>query len=523
LKGVATINSISWIVLAGVIGVSAGLIISKMFYSRKVKDADKAAASLLASAKKQAEQAMKEARIEAKEMIYQARSDFEKETREIRNELQAREKRLAQKEENIEKRFTLVEKKEQDVKGREKGLQKVEKRVLEKEARYDQALKEQVRMLERVSGMSAVEAKTMLIKEMEDEARFESARMVKRILDDARLNAEKEGKNIIALAIQRCAGDFISEMTVSVVNLPNDEMKGRIIGREGRNIRSLEAATGIDLIIDDTPEAVILSGYDPIRREVARRSLEMLVSDGRIHPARIEEVVKKSQAEVDKLIQEEGEATTFEVGVNNVHSEVVKLLGRLKYRTSYGQNVLNHSKEVAYLCGVMASELNLNVALAKRAGLLHDIGKAVDHEMEGTHAGIGADLAKKYGEDEKVINAIASHHDDVEAVCPESVLVAAADALSAARPGARKESLDAYIKRLNKLEEIVNKFDGVEKSYAIQAGREIRVIVENEQVSDERAAVLVKDISKKIEEELAYPGKIKVTVIRESRFVEYAK
>jgi ribonuclease Y len=527
LKGVATIKPeliyIILIILAGGIGIFAGMIVSKLFYTRKIKEVDKEAATILSSAKKQAEQSLKEARIEAKEMIYQARTDFEKESKEVRTELQSRENRLAQKEENIEKRFTLIEKKELEVKGREKGLQKIEKRVQEKEAKYNEALAEQIQRLERISGMSSGEAKEMLIKSMEEEARFESAKMVKRILDEARESAEKEGKNIIALAIQRCAAEFISEMTVSVVNLPNDEMKGRIIGREGRNIRSLEAATGIDLIIDDTPEAVILSGYDPIRREVARRSLETLITDGRIHPARIEEVVKKVGAEVDKTIKEEGEQTTFEVGVNNVHPEIVKILGRLKYRTSYGQNVLNHSKEVAYLCGVMASELNLDVALAKRAGLLHDIGKAVDHEVEGTHAGIGADLARKYGEDVKVINAIASHHDDVEAICPESVLVAAADALSAARPGARKESLDAYIKRLAKLEEIANNFDGVEKSYAIQAGREIRIIVENEQVSDEKAAVMVKDISKKIEEELAYPGKIKVTVIRESRFVEYAK
>jgi ribonuclease Y len=342
-------------------------------------------------------------------------------------------------------------------------------------------------------------------------------------LDEARDNGEKEAKNIMALAIQRNAAEFVSEMTVSVVNLPNDEMKGRIIGREGRNIRSIEAATGIDLIIDDTPEAVILSGYDPVRREVARRSLERLVGDGRIHPARIEEVVNKVSKEVDQSIKTEGEETTFEVGVHGVHAEIIKLIGRLRYRTSYAQNVLNHSKEVAYLCGVMASELNLDVSLAKRSGLLHDIGKAVDHEIEGTHSSIGADLARKYGEDAKVINAIASHHDDVEAICPESVLVAAADALSAARPGARKESLDAYIKRLTKLEEIANNFEGVDKSYAIQAGREIRIIVENEQISDEKAAILVKDISRKIESELAYPGKIKVTVIRESRFVDYAK
>jgi len=515
--------SIIWAALSGILGVVIGLIVSRAIYTRKIRNAGKESEALLANAKKRSGQILKEARLEAKEIIYQARSDFEKETREIRSELQARERRLTQKEENIEKRFSLIEKKEMDLKGRKKGLAKLENRVKEKEAKYDAALAEQIQRLEKISGMSSAEAKKMLIQNMEEEARYEAARSVKQILDEARENADKEGKNIIALAIQRCAGDFISEMTVSVVNLPNDEMKGRIIGREGRNIRSLEAATGIDLIIDDTPEAVILSGYDPVRREVARISLERLISDGRIHPARIEEVVGKVRKEVDQVIKEEGEKATFDVGVHSIHPEIVKLIGRLKYRTSYGQNVLNHSREVAYLCGVMASELNLDADLARRAGLLHDIGKAVDHEVEGTHAGIGANLARKYGEDARVQNAIASHHDDVEATCPESVLVAAADALSAARPGARKESLDAYVKRLRKLEEMANSFDGVEKSYAIQAGREIRIIVENEQVSDEKAAILVKDICRKIEQELAYPGKIKVTVIRESRFVEYAK
>lgn len=511
------------IIVAGIAGIFLGVLISRHAYKKRIGDADKEAEKILSSTKKQAEQTRKEARLEAKEMIYQARADFEKETKEVRSELVEREKRLAQKEENSEKRFTLLEKKEIDLKGREKGLLKMEKRVQEDEAKYKQALADQVRNLEKISGMSSEEAKRVLMRSMEEEARYESARTVKRILDEARENAEKEGKNIIALAIQRCAAEYTSEMTVSVVNLPNDEMKGRIIGREGRNIRSLEAATGVDLIIDDTPEAVILSGYDPIRRQVARISLERLVNDGRIHPARIEEVVNKVRKEVDDSIKEEGEKATFDVGVHTIHPEIMKLIGRLKYRTSYGQNVLNHSREVAYLCGVMASELNLDVTLAKRAGLLHDIGKAVDHEVEGTHAAIGADLARKYGEDANVINAVASHHDDVEAICPESVLVAAADALSAARPGARKESLDAYVKRLTKLEEIANTFGGVEKSYAIQAGREIRIIVENEQITDDRAAVLVQEICKKIEQELTYPGKIKVTVIRESRFVDYAK
>jgi ribonuclease Y len=515
--------TVLWIVLSGIAGIIAGFFVSRQSYSRKIGDAHKEAEKILSSTKKQAEHLRKEARIEAKEVVYQAKSDFDKETKEIQSELKQREKRLTQKEENIEKRFTLIEKKEMDIKGREKGLLTVEKRVTEKEAKYNQALNEQIQRLERISGMSSEEAKRTLMQSMEEEARYESAKTVKRIVDEAKENGEKEAKNILALAIQRCAADCTSEMTVSVVNLPNDEMKGRIIGREGRNIRSLEAATGIDLIIDDTPEAVILSGYDPVRRAVARLSLERLISDGRIHPARIEEVVNKARKEIDQSIKEEGEQATFDVGMHALHPEAVKLIGRLKYRTSYGQNVLNHSKEVAYLCGIMASELGLDVTLAKRAGMLHDIGKAVDHEIEGTHSAIGADLARKFGEGPNVVNAIASHHDDVEAICPESVLVAAADALSAARPGARKESLDAYVKRLTKLEEIANTFDGVEKSYAIQAGREIRIIVENEQIPDERAAILVKEICKKIEKELTYPGKIKVTVIRESRFVEYAK
>ena len=488
-----------------------------------MREARSEADKILVNARRQAGQLTKEARLEAKEMVYQARSEFEKETKQIRAELAAREQRLGQKEENLEKRMTLVEKKEMELKGREKGLQKIERRVQEKEAKYEAALAEQIQKLERISGMSADEAKQTLMRQMEEEAKYEAARTVKQILDEARENAEKEAKNIMALAIQRCAADFTAEMTVSVVNLPSDEMKGRIIGREGRNIRSLEAATGVDLIIDDTPEAVIVSAYDPVRREVARLTLERLVGDGRIHPARIEEMVAKVRKEVDQSIKEEGEKTTFDLGVHAVHPELVKLVGRLKFRTSYGQNVLTHSKEVAYLSGVMAAELGLDAELAKRAGLLHDIGKAVDHEVEGTHAAIGADLARRHGEDPRVVNAIASHHDDVEALCAESVLVAAADALSAARPGARKESLDAYLKRLSKIEEIANSFDGVEKSYAIQAGREIRIIVENEQITDEKAAVLAKEICRKIEQELTYPGKIKVTVIRESRFVEYAK
>jgi ribonuclease Y len=391
------------------------------------------------------------------------------------------------------------------------------------EARYSEGVDKQLKELERISGMSAEDAKNELKRRMEEEASHEAAKTIKLMEEEAKATADKKSREIMSLAIQRYASDFVAERTVSLVNLPSDEMKGRIIGREGRNIRALEAATGIDIIIDDTPQAVIVSGFDPVRRETARLAIERLMSDGRIHPGRIEEVVEKVKKEIETNMREDGEKAAFDLAIHGIHPEIIKLLGRLRYRTSYGQNVLMHSREVAYLAGVMAAELGLDEKLARRAGLLHDIGKAVDHEIEGTHSQIGYDLAKKYGEKENVLNAIVSHHGDVPASCEESVLVAAADALSAARPGARRETLESYLKRLEKLEEVANSFPGVEKTFAIQAGREIRIIVRPEEINDVTASQISREIAKKIEEEMAYPGQIKVTVIRESRYVEYAK
>jgi len=465
----------------------------------------------------------KEALLEAKDKLYQARADIERENRDKRQELQNQERRLTQKEENLEKKIDGIEKREADAVRRERELTAREKVALEKEERYEKGLRDQRQMLEKIANMTAEEAKRQLMVSMEDEAKYEAAKAIKRIEDEAKEEADKKAKNIIGMAIQRYSSDYVAEATVSLVNLPNDEMKGRIIGREGRNIRALEAATGIDLIIDDTPEAVILSCYDPLRREIARLTIERLIQDGRIHPARIEEIAEKVKKDLDITMKDEGEKAAFDLGIHNVHPEIIKLLGRLKYRTSYGQNVLMHAREVAYFAGIMAAELGVDQKLARRAGLLHDIGKAVDQEVEGTHPTIGADLAKKYGESQKVINSILTHHGDGEASSVESVLVAAADALSAGRPGVRRETLESYLKRLEKLEEVANSFKGVEKSYAIQAGREIRIIVKPEDLSDAHASQLSRDIAKKIELELSYPGQIKVTVVRESRYVEYAK
>ncbi len=512
------------LVLAGLVaGTGLGLLIKGRAAAGKIRDAESEAARIIANAEREAETKRKEAVLEAKDKLYQARADFERENREKRQELQSQERRLTQKEENLEKKVDLVEKREADAIRRERELASREKVAQEKEERYEKGLREQRVMLEKIAGMTAEEAKRQLMVSMEEEAKYEAAKTIKRIEDEAKEEADKKAKNIISLAIQRYSSDYVAEATVSVVNLPNDEMKGRIIGREGRNIRALEAATGIDLIIDDTPEAVILSCYDPLRREVARLTIERLIQDGRIHPARIEEIAEKVKKDLDIAMKEEGEKACFDLGIHNMHPELVKLIGRLKYRTSYGQNVLMHAREVAYFAGIMAAELGVDQKLARRAGLLHDLGKAVDHEVEGTHPTIGGELAKKYGESPKVINAVLTHHGDGEVNCVESVLVAAADALSAGRPGVRRETLESYLKRLEKLEETANSFKGVEKSYAIQAGREIRIIVKPEDLSDAHSAQLSRDIAKKIEQELTYPGQIKVTVVRESRYVEYAK
>ncbi|MGA1844346.1 MAG: ribonuclease Y [bacterium] len=511
------------IIITGIVCIFIGYFIRKKLSETRLVNAEAMAKKLVADAEKEASNRLREAALEAKDLIYKARSEFEKETRDRRVELQGIEKRLTQKGENIDRKADLLDKKENELGNRIKQVTTREKDLREKEEEYTQLIQKERRILENISGLTSEEAKNILISHMEADARHEAAKTIKKIEDEAKETATKKAKEIISLSIQRYAADQVVESTVSVVDLPNNEMKGRIIGREGRNIRALELATGIDLIIDDTPEAVILSGFDPIRREIAKNALQKLIIDGRIHPARIEEVVAKAQKDMDTAIREEGEQVAFELGVHNLHLEEIKLIGRLKYRTSYGQNVLQHSKEVAYLAGVMAAELGTDEQVARRAGLLHDIGKGVDHEVEGSHPKIGADLAKKYGEPEEVINAIAAHHEDEEPKTITAVLIQAADALSAARPGARKESLETYIKRLEKLEQIGKSFRGIDNAYAIQAGREIRIIVVPENLKDDDIGQAARDIAAKIEKELEYPGQIKVTVIRESRAVEYAK
>ncbi|MGI6160866.1 MAG: ribonuclease Y [Christensenellales bacterium] len=513
---------VEWIVpiLVGIACLIAGSYIGyryrKSIAEAKIGRAEEMVKKMIEDAQRRAEALKKETILEAKEEIHKLRNEFEKESRERRNESQRVERRLIQREEALDKKMDSLE-------SREENLNKKQKEVQKAQDAAEELYKKQLAELERISGLTTDEAKDILIQNVEQEARHDAALLVREIESKAKDEAEKKARNIIGLAIQKCAADHVAETTVSVVPLPNDEMKGRIIGREGRNIRTLETATGIDLIIDDTPEAVILSGFDPVRREVARIALEKLILDGRIHPARIEEMVEKARKEVEQQIREAGEQALFETGMHGIHHELVKLLGRLKFRTSYGQNVLNHSLEVSHLAGLMAAELGADIALAKRAGLLHDIGKAVDHEVEGPHIQIGGDLAKKYRENAEVVHAIMAHHGDIEARTVEAVLVQAADAISAARPGARREILENYIKRLSKLEEIADSFAGVEKSFAIQAGREIRIIVKPEDVNDVGASLMAKDIVKKIEKELDYPGQIKVNVIRETRATEYAK
>ncbi|WP_418921797.1 ribonuclease Y [Clostridium aestuarii] len=490
--------------------------VRKNISQAKISEAEIKAKNIIQEANKNAESIKKESILEAKEEVHKLRNDVEKESRERRNELQRVERRNIQREELLDKKSDVIEKKEDSL---NKKLQQIQ----QKEASIEELYKKQRQELERLSCLTSEEARQILLDEIRKEVKHDAAIMIKDIENKAKEEADKKAKEIISCAIQRCAADHVAESTVHVVSLPNDEMKGRIIGREGRNIRTLETLTGIDLIIDDTPEAVILSGFDPIRREVARIALEKLIIDGRIHPARIEEMVEKAKKEVENDIKEEGEQATFETGVHGLHQELIRLLGRLKYRTSYGQNVLKHSIEVAYLAGLMASELGIDPTLAKRAGLLHDIGKAVDHEIEGPHALIGSEIAKKYHESSIIVNAIGAHHGDVEYDSIEAVLVQAADAISAARPGARRETLEAYIKRLEKLEEIANSYEGVDKSYAIQAGREVRIIVKPEDVDDAECIEIARNIVKTIENELEYPGQIKVNIIRETRAIEYAK
>ncbi len=507
---------IAAVLISAVIFIPIGVIIRKKIAESKIASAEMEAKRLMENAKKEAENIKKEEIIKAKEEIMKSRNELDKEIRERRGEVQLQEKRIVQKEENLERRSESFEKREKEV---ENKLLDIEQRKKEVQDLFNKEMAE----LQRISGLSVEEAKTLLLSEVEKQITNEKAHIIKDLETKAKEDANKNAKEILSYAIQKCAADHTSETTVSIVSLPNDDMKGRIIGREGRNIKAIETLTGIDLIIDDTPEAVIISGFDPLRREVAKITLEKLIEDGRIHPAKIEEMVEKAKEEVASIIKSEGERATLETGVIGLNPELIKLIGKLKYRTSYGQNVLNHSIEVSNLARIMAEELGLDSKRARRAGLLHDIGKALDHDMEGTHVEIGVDILKKYKENELVINAVEAHHGDVEPKTLEAVLVQAADAISASRPGARRETLEAYIKRLEKLEEIANSFEGVDKSYAIQAGREVRIIVKPEKVTEAEMTIMARDIAKRVENEMDYPGQIKVNVIRESRAIEYAK
>lgn len=514
-------------VVIGILGLLLGFLLSNVVQQNRLtalrNEAEEQARQLTVSAEREAENLVKEAKLEAKDLLFQAKTEIEKKEKDKRSEFQAVEKRLIQREEVLDKKIAAADRRDEEIRNRDKALMQREDLLGKREAECEQAVRQHREALERVAGLTIEEAKKQLLSEVETEVRLEATGLSKRILDEAKEHAEREAREVVTRAIQRITRDYVNEATISVVPLASDGMKGRIIGREGRNIRALEAVTGVDLIVDETPEAVIVSGFDPLRREIAKISLERLMQDGRIHPTRIEEVVEKVKGDLDKLMREEAEKVIFEVGLSDFHPEIVKLLGRLKYRTSYGQNNLYHAREAAYICGIMASELGLDVKLAKRGALLHDIGKVVSHEEEGTHAMLGAEMAKRYGESEKIVNAIAAHHEQVEPICPESVLVAAAEALSAARPGARREALEAYVKRLEKLESLATDFQGVDKAYAVQAGREIRVIVRHGELNDNDSFRLSRDLAKKIERELTYPGQIKVTVIRESRYVDFAK
>ncbi|MBR3392156.1 MAG: ribonuclease Y [Firmicutes bacterium] len=512
----APIVTILIIIAALLVGILVGYVVRKKLAEARIKSAEEAAAKILIDAKKESETRKKEALLEAKEEIHRLRSEADRDNKERHNEIVRQEKRLQKKEEDIDRKLEGIEKKEEGIRRKDAESEAIRAKL---SALQEQKLQE----LEEISGLTVNDAKQMLLNSIEEDVKHEAAIMVRDIENNAREEGEKRAREIVAAAIQRVAADHVAETTVSVVALPNEEMKGRIIGREGRNIRTLETMTGVDLIIDDTPEAVILSGFDPVRREIARVALEKLILDGRIQPGRIEEMVEKSRREVEQRIWEEGEQATFDTNVHGLHAELIKLLGRLKFRTSYGQNVLKHSIEVSHLAGVMAAELGADIALAKRGGLLHDIGKAIDHEVEGPHTQIGADIARKYKESPDVIHCILAHHGDVEIASLEAALVQAADTISAARPGARRETLEYYIKRLQKLEEIAESFNGVEKCYAIQAGREIRIIVQPDKVDDIMATRVARDIAKRIEDELEYPGQIKVVVIRETRSVDYAK